>query len=71
MVRHAYVGTKPCGCTVAAVVDDPAYRKDTARSVAEFIADGLNVERVSLESARVTLTTCRCTPVSEQAGLPI
>lgn len=45
--EFAYIGRKPCGCIVAAVVDSPERRKDTAQKVAGFIADGLTVERVN------------------------
>jgi hypothetical protein len=42
-----YIVVKGCGCVVGIVVDDAEYLDDTARSVQEFIRDGLAVERVS------------------------
>lgn len=42
---HCYVGTLACGCGVAIVVDDPEYRRDTAKSVAEMIEHGYVVGR--------------------------
>ena len=53
---HAYVGTAECGCIVAAVVDMPESRFDTARSVYEFIAEGLAVSRIPLDG--FTFSTC-------------
>ncbi len=41
---HAYIGRKPCGCVVCVCID--AHDKDTAKSVAEYIREGLAVERV-------------------------
>lgn len=47
---HAYIGRNPeCGCVVAIVVDDPEYRKATAKDVSDFVKAGYAVERVSIE----------------------
>jgi hypothetical protein len=35
---------------MAAVVDMPEHREDTAESVSEFIIDGMTVERMTLDS---------------------
>lgn len=53
MTDFAYVGRHPiCRHMRAVVVDDPAYAKDTANDVAEFIRHGLIVERVTAEEVR-------------------
>lgn len=57
--RFAYIGIKPCGCTVAAVIDDPKYAKDTAESVADFIKSGYRIERVACDEARFKLKECK------------
>ena len=51
-----YIGRKRCGCVVAMVVD--LADKVTADAVAEFIKDGLVIERVTTEAAR-TLPGCK------------
>lgn len=41
-----YFGTDPkCGHLVAAVVDSPEYKRDTAKTVAQMVRDGLEVTR--------------------------
>jgi len=54
---HAYAGFTSCGCMVAAVVDD-GQEGHCAGDVAEFIRDGLRVERVTIERARAELKRC-------------
>jgi hypothetical protein len=49
---HCYVGHADCGCLVSVVVDDPEYKKDTAKSVAQFIRSGYAVTRITLEEFR-------------------
>ena len=58
--KFAYVGTKPCGCTVAATVINPEWAKDTAKSVAQWIKDGYTVDKVSLEEVKIKLKSCKC-----------
>lgn len=58
--RMAYIGQKPCGCVVAAAVDIPECRKETAKDVAEWIRSGLTVERVPSVKVRTLFKTCRC-----------
>lgn len=48
----AYIARRECGCIMAAVVDNPARRNETAEFVAELIQDGLAVERVTVEVVR-------------------
>jgi nucleotide-binding universal stress UspA family protein len=45
-IGFMYVGKRSCGRVSALVWDDPKYAKDTAKSVAEFIKNGLVVERI-------------------------
>ena len=51
----AYVGRKSCGCVVAAVADEPAHKQDVANAIAEWINNGLTVDRVTDEYVRVSL----------------
>lgn len=48
--EYAYIGRLSCGCVVAVVADFGD--KDTDRTVAEFIKNGLTVERVSHDYVR-------------------
>ena len=58
-----YIGRKPeCRCVVAAVVDEPGMEKSTGRDVARFIANGLSIERVTVEEARTLLHPCSHKP---------
>lgn len=63
----SYIGRKKCGCAVAIVAD--CEDKFTARSVAEFIRDGLNVDRVPHSAAAELLKPCKCAPASRQGSL--
>lgn len=57
--KFAYIGRKPdCGCVVAIIVDMPEYKKDVAKQVAEFIRDGLEIERVDLDAGKQELHSC-------------
>lgn len=57
--EYAYIGIKPCGCCVAATVDDPEHKADVASDVQEFIESGFHVERVKIEDARIRLQQCK------------
>ena len=59
-IQFAYVGRKACGCMVAATLDDPTWPKRMATDVADFIKDGLTIERVSIETVRDQLRSCKC-----------
>ena len=48
----AYVGKKECGCVIAAVVDDGTDSEAVSRNVAEFVKDGLIVERQTVGYVR-------------------
>jgi hypothetical protein len=56
---QCYVGIKSCGCAVAACVDRPELAKDTAKTIAKWIKDGLTIERKSVEWARANLFACK------------
>lgn len=56
--RFAYVGTMPCGCIVAACVDDPRWKNDTSKEVARWIKEGYTVSRVSLDGPQIELKRC-------------
>jgi hypothetical protein len=45
---HVYVGRKECGCVIALATD--MRDKHTGDNVAEFISDGLTVDRVDWET---------------------
>lgn len=51
--KFVYVGRLPCGC-VSAVVSDYG-DKSTGEAVAEFIASGRTIERVSFEDYRTRI----------------
>ena len=59
----AYIGREKCGCVTCTVVDSPEFRKDTARYVARWLREGMDVERVSVEEARQLIKFCRCNEV--------
>lgn len=61
----AYVGFTECGCMVAACVDRPEWKKDTAKFLAQMARDGLRIERVSCERVRVELSECKCGQVKQ------
>lgn len=56
----AYIGTKPCGHTVAAFVDRPEYAKEIAKEIPKWIRSGMKVDRVPVEDARTMLHFCEC-----------
>ena len=55
---HAYIGVKDCGCVVAITVDTPQRPKEVAIDVAEFIENGLHIERLPLDDARTKIKPC-------------
>jgi hypothetical protein len=69
--KYAYIGRKrECKCAVAIIVDQPEYRRDVAKQVAEFIRDGYVVEYVDLEQGIQLVHSCpHRTPVANQAAL--
>lgn len=57
-VSMSYIGIKSCGCLVAACLDDPQYKKDTAKFVSDCIKSGYAIERIA--SKDVALSWCKC-----------
>ena len=58
---HVYIGTLPCGCNVAAMVDMIDNPKETAKTVARMIRDGYAVSRHALTDLRggvVKIASC-------------
>jgi hypothetical protein len=53
-----YIGRLPCGCVLAACVDDPKWAKQTARDIASWIREGMAVERVTCATALLSGWPC-------------
>lgn len=54
----AYVAITKCGCVVATIVDDPRWQDDIATDIADWIKDGLTIERKTVQWVRENLTFC-------------
>ena len=67
---HAYIGIAACGCIRAATADDPDQKKEVAKDVASFLRWGKTVERVSVESVRITLCTSNHGPKNRNCPHP-
>jgi len=71
-----YVGVSPAAChhVVAAIVDDsadrPAWKREVAKTLAEWVRDGLAVERSTVGAVRSgLLQTCElCCPSKKRAA---
>jgi citrate lyase alpha subunit len=54
--KQTFIGKKPCGCVVFAMVDEPDpsdyYRKELAKELAKAIRQGLTIEKVPVEYVR-------------------
>lgn len=61
---HVYVARKKCGCMVAAVSDMPTFERETAKDVADFIRDGLAIERMTMAEYKGASGAmgCKCGP---------
>ena len=58
---HVYIGTLPCGCHVAAVVDSVDRVKETALSVSKMIRQGYAISRhtlIDIRSGKVNIASC-------------
>ena len=55
-----YIAKRPCGCIVAASVDNPERRADVAEFVSDCIREGYTVERVTTEDCRNGQWACHC-----------
>ena len=63
----SYVGRcKGCHNLVACVVDMPGHEKQTAKDVADFIRDGLEIGRESVEVVRANFNSCSCNKTQEE-----
>lgn len=64
---HCYVGIAACDCRRAVVVDMPDNAKQTAKTVAEFLREGLRIERMTIEDfRRIGLSLCECAHETRQ-----
>ena len=52
IVSYVYVGRYECGCNLSVVVDDPKEKQHTAETVAQMIAKGASVSRMTAEEFR-------------------
>lgn len=50
-ITFSYVGRENCGCITFAMIDDPAYAKETAREVAKVIRSGRLITRMTTKEA--------------------
>lgn len=57
--EYCYVGIKDCGCAVVMAVDDPRWKKETAKTVSQMVRDGYLVERWPIERARAECGRCK------------
>jgi len=48
----SYIGRKPCGCMVTAIIDNPDTSRAVATEVASWLRQGLTVERVTHQVVR-------------------
>ena len=67
----SYIGKcKKCKNIMACVVDIPGMEKETAKDVAEFIKDGLEIGRETVEFVRANFNPCECNQKKqEQLGI--
>jgi hypothetical protein len=57
----AYIArTSCCHAVVAAIVDDPAHKRDVSRAVSRWIRDGFFVERVPSDQVGALFGSCTC-----------
>lgn len=54
-----YVGVKSCGCRVAACVDTPEHKRETAKFISKLVRDGLRVETTTVEDVRTGAFGCK------------
>lgn len=69
MNDFSYIGRKPCGCLVAAVIDDPDHASDVSKAVSSWIKRGLTIERVTHDVVRTEFTS-RCPHEVKQTRKP-
>ncbi len=54
--RHAYLGTRPCGCFAFVGVDEPDVLPEIAEDARAVLAERGRVERLSLAEAKARIT---------------
>lgn len=69
MSDYSYVARKACGCMVGATVDDPAHKKDVAREIAEWVREGLTIERVTHDVVRKEFMGSKCPHEPKQESM--
>ena len=57
---EAYVGRAECGCVVAITVNMLDHKRDVAKTVAEWVRDGLSIEGMTIEAVRSSPFGCKC-----------
>lgn len=68
--RYSYGGRCPgCNHVIALTVDAPEYRDDVAATIAEWVRDGLIVERFTVDEARNLFDICACNQRTETLPL--
>lgn len=63
--EFVYIGFKSCGCGVAVCVDDPSHKRETAKTVAGYLREGLTIERVTMAEYPNRFKGCKCDKVGE------
>jgi len=60
--KYAYIARcRKCNGIVMTTIDDPKYKGDVAKIIAEHINDGYFIERVTVSSARKLIeSNCVC-----------
>ncbi len=59
-----YTATKPCGCTIAYIINDGNDKRSVAKEVSNWIRCGYVVDRVSLAEAEENVKECKCEEVA-------
>lgn len=65
----AYVGKKPCGCIVAAIVDSPSDRERVAAALRGWVQAGLTVEHTTAADVRRNFVAEPCPHEPQQLAL--
>ena len=59
-MEPCYIGRKPCGCIVFAIIDNPDHKHDVAKELGRCVRAGLAIERVTAEYVRTAAWGCNC-----------
>lgn len=57
---HAYLGYSECGCPVFISLDIPSGRKELAKEIADFVRQGLPIERLPKDEAKEKFCASEC-----------